>query len=66
MDEAIAQHREGVIPWSDRVVREMNQSSGFKTVRSAHRYLAKPCDAGALEVVLSQALALRRWADDHA
>jgi HD-like signal output (HDOD) protein len=44
---------------------EMNQSSGFKTVRSAHRYLAKPCDAEVLKSVLSQALALRRWADDH-
>ena len=44
---------------------EMNQASGFKTVRCAHRYLAKPCDAEALKSALSQALALRRWVDDH-
>ncbi len=44
---------------------EMNQASGFKTVRCAHRYLAKPCDAETLKSALSQALALRRWVDDH-
>ena len=44
---------------------EMNSASGFKTVRCAHRYLAKPCDAEALKSALSQALALRRWVDDH-
>ena len=44
---------------------DMNQASGFKTVRCAHRYLAKPCDAEALKSALSQALALRRWVDDH-
>ena len=44
---------------------EMNQASGFKTVRCAHRYLAKPCDAEALKSALSQAFALRRWVDDH-
>jgi len=43
----------------------MNQASSFKTVRCAHRYLAKPCDAEALKSALSQALALRRWVDDH-
>jgi HD-like signal output (HDOD) protein/CheY-like chemotaxis protein len=44
---------------------EMNQASGFKTVRCAHRYLAKPCDAETLKSALSQALALHRWVDDH-
>ena len=44
---------------------EMSPASGFKTVRCAHRYLAKPCDAEALKSALSQALALRRWVDDH-
>lgn len=44
---------------------EMNQTSGFKTVRCAHRYLAKPCDAETLKSALSQALALHRWVDDH-
>jgi HD-like signal output (HDOD) protein/CheY-like chemotaxis protein len=44
---------------------EMNPASGFKTVRCAHRYLAKPCDAEALKSALSQALALSRWVDDH-
>ncbi|MBI5579398.1 MAG: HDOD domain-containing protein [Deltaproteobacteria bacterium] len=44
---------------------EMNQASGFKTVRCAHRYLAKPCDAEALKSALSQAFALRRWVDDR-
>jgi HD-like signal output (HDOD) protein len=44
---------------------EMNQASNIKTVRCAHRYLAKPCDAETLKSTLSQAFALRRWVDDH-
>jgi len=44
---------------------EMNQASNIKAVRSAHRYLAKPCDAETLKSTLSQAFALRRWVDDH-
>jgi HD-like signal output (HDOD) protein/CheY-like chemotaxis protein len=44
---------------------EMDSAASFTAVRSAHRYLAKPCEAEALKSALSQALALRRWVDTH-
>ena len=43
---------------------EMDPAVGFKTVRCAHQFLAKPCDAETLKGTLARAFALRRLIAD--
>ncbi len=44
---------------------EMDRSLIFKTVQTAHQYLAKPCQPEALRSALERALALRRMMGDR-
>jgi len=44
---------------------EIDPSAGFKSVRCAHQFIAKPCDAEALKGALTRAFALRRLIGDH-
>lgn len=44
---------------------EIDPSAGFKSVRCAHQFIAKPCDAEALKAALARAFALRRLIGDH-
>ncbi len=44
---------------------EIDPAAGFKTVRCAHQFIAKPCEAGALKTALTRAFALRRLTGDH-
>jgi HD-like signal output (HDOD) protein/CheY-like chemotaxis protein len=44
---------------------EIDPAAGYRAVRCAHQYLAKPCDAGALKAALARAFALRRLVGDR-
>ncbi len=44
---------------------EIDPSAGFKTVRCAHQFIAKPCDAETLKTAISRAFALRRLIGNH-
>jgi len=44
---------------------EIDPSAGFKAVRCAHQFIAKPCDADTLKTALTRAFALRRLICDH-
>jgi putative nucleotidyltransferase with HDIG domain len=44
---------------------EIDPSAGLKTMRCAHQFIAKPCDAETLKTTISRAFALRRLISDR-
>jgi putative nucleotidyltransferase with HDIG domain len=52
-----------VAPQVTRIVLsgQMDEVAAARAVNVAHRFISKPCEAGALEAALSQALELRAW-----
>jgi len=53
-------------PQAARIVLsgEIDPAAGFKAVRCAHQFLAKPCDAEALKAALASAFAVQRSIED--